>query len=175
MLLTYYLESNASNHVSSISGKGWSKALNQCTMLTVTWCHSECCVPSGLDFQAAGGSIVRYCLSNYLLRGHPDAVNMHDMGTLSWLNAEPLERVPTPLVGRLLRCSALFRETTVNAEPHNCVHVHMQIVPQYHGVLLTYYLKSTVSNHVPSISRQGWTKALNQCTIQYGGCSATQC
>ena len=40
------------------------------TMLMVTWCHSGCCVPSGLDFEAAGGSIVCYCLSNYLLQGH---------------------------------------------------------------------------------------------------------
>ena len=29
-----------------------------------------------LDFEAAGGSVVRYCLSNYLLRGHRVAVNM---------------------------------------------------------------------------------------------------
>ena len=30
----------------------------------------------------------------------------HDVGTLSWLNAETVERAPTPLFGRLLRCSA---------------------------------------------------------------------
>ena len=36
-------------------------------MLTVIWCRSECCVRSGLDFEAAGGSFVHYCLSNYLL------------------------------------------------------------------------------------------------------------
>ena len=51
-------------------------------MLTVTWCRSECCVPSGRE--AAGGSIVRYCLSNYLLRGHRVAVNM----TWALLNAK---------------------------------------------------------------------------------------
>ena len=28
------------------------------TMLTVTWCHSESCVPSGLDFKAARGLVV---------------------------------------------------------------------------------------------------------------------
>ena len=33
-------------------------------------------VPSGLNFEAAGGSAVLYCLSNYLLRGHWVAVNM---------------------------------------------------------------------------------------------------
>jgi len=42
------------------------------TMLTVTWCHSECCVPSGLNFEAAGGSVVRYSL----LRGHRVTMNM---------------------------------------------------------------------------------------------------
>ena len=26
-------------------------------MLMVTWCCSECCVPSGLDFEAAGGFV----------------------------------------------------------------------------------------------------------------------
>ena len=30
----------------------------------------------------------------------------HDVGALSWLNAETVERVPTPLFGRLVRCSA---------------------------------------------------------------------
>ena len=38
------------------------------TMLTVTSCHSECYVPSGLDFEAAGDSGVRYFVSNYLLQ-----------------------------------------------------------------------------------------------------------
>ena len=45
-------------------------------MLTVTWCRSECCVPFGLDFAGVGGFVVRYCLSNYSLRGHRVAVNM---------------------------------------------------------------------------------------------------
>ena len=27
-------------------------------MFMVTWCHSECCVPSALDFEDAGGSVV---------------------------------------------------------------------------------------------------------------------
>ena len=32
-------------------------------MLMVTWCRSECVVvPSGLDFIAAGGSVVRYLI-----------------------------------------------------------------------------------------------------------------
>ena len=71
-------------------------------MLTVTRCHSECCVQSSLDFEDAGGSVVRYCLSNYLLRGHVK----HDMGALTWLKVETLNRVPTLLFGRLVRYSA---------------------------------------------------------------------
>ena len=39
-----------------------------CTMLTVTSCRSDC-VPSGLDFETAGDSVVRYFVSNYFLRG----------------------------------------------------------------------------------------------------------
>ena len=45
------------------------------TILTVTLCRSECCVPKGLNFEAAGDSIVRYFVSNYLLRGLRVAVN----------------------------------------------------------------------------------------------------
>ena len=46
------------------------------TMLTVTSYRSECCVPSGLDFEAAGDSAVRYFVSNYWLQGLRVAVNM---------------------------------------------------------------------------------------------------
>ena len=45
-------------------------------MLTVTSYGSECCVPSGLDFEAAGVYVVRYFVSNYLLQGLEIAVNM---------------------------------------------------------------------------------------------------
>ena len=37
--------------------------------------HSESCVPSGLDFEAAGGFVARSYLSNYLLQGHRVVVN----------------------------------------------------------------------------------------------------
>ena len=40
----------------------------------------------------------------YLLQQHRITVNM--TWVLLWLNAEPPERVPTPLFGRLIRCSA---------------------------------------------------------------------
>ena len=59
-------------------------------------------MPSGLDFEAAGDSVVRYFVSNYLLQ----VVVKHDVGALSWLNAETVETVPTPFFGRLERCSA---------------------------------------------------------------------
>ena len=72
-------------------------------ILRVNWCHSECCVLSGLDFEAAGGSFACYCLSNYLLWGH---WVKHNMGALSWFNVETLDRGPTPLFNRLVRCSA---------------------------------------------------------------------
>ena len=45
---------------------------------------------SGLDFEAAGDSVVRYFVCNYLLQGL--RVTEHDVGTLSWLNAETVER-----------------------------------------------------------------------------------
>ena len=46
------------------------------SMLTVTLYSSECCVPSGLDFEAAGDSVVRYFVFNYLLQGLQVVVNM---------------------------------------------------------------------------------------------------
>ena len=58
-------------------------------MLTVT------CVLSGLDFEAAGGSVVRYCLSDNLLR-EPLSRCKHDMGALLCLT---LERAPAPQRG----------------------------------------------------------------------------
>ena len=45
-------------------------------MLTVTSYSSECCVLSGIDFEAAGDSVVRYFVSNYLLQGLQVVVNM---------------------------------------------------------------------------------------------------
>ena len=69
-------------------------------MLTITSYSSECCVPSGLDFEAIGDYVVHYFVFNYLLRGLQVAVNM------TWaLFAETVERAPTPLFGRLVRCS----------------------------------------------------------------------
>ena len=65
-------------------------------MLTVC-SRSECCVLSGLNFEVSDGSMYLFALraSNHW---------KHDMGALSWLNAEALKRVPTPLFGRLVRC-----------------------------------------------------------------------
>ena len=78
----------------------------------LTWCRSECCVQSGLDFEATGGSIVRYCLSNpFASRASTHC--KHDMGTLSWLNVEALERRTC----KVLHPWALFRKTTVYTVP----------------------------------------------------------
>ena len=46
------------------------------SMLTITLYSSECCVPSGLDFEAAGDYVVNYFVSNYLLRGLQVTVNV---------------------------------------------------------------------------------------------------
>ena len=53
-------------------------------MVTHTDGHGDM-VPSGLDFEVAVGSVVCYCLSSCLLRGHQVTVNMD---TLSWLNGK---------------------------------------------------------------------------------------
>ena len=64
---------------------------------------------SGLDFQAAGDYVVglRYFVSTMIIcsEGFTSRCK-HDVGALSWLNAETVEREPTPLFGRLVRCSA---------------------------------------------------------------------
>ena len=62
--------------------------------------YTKCCVPSGLDFEAAGDSIVQLFALRVLSHCK------HDVGVLSCLNVETVERVPTPLFGRLVRCSA---------------------------------------------------------------------
>ena len=60
-------------------------------MLTITLCRSECCVPSGLDFKADADSAVRYFVSSFFasraLTQHLSHCT-HDMGALSWLNAD---------------------------------------------------------------------------------------
>ena len=61
-------------------------------------------MPSGLDVEPAGGSVVRYCLFSYLLRqvrGHQVAVLKHDMGALSWLNGKDSKEHPRPSLADL--------------------------------------------------------------------------
>ena len=58
-------------------------------------CHQDL-----IDLKAAGGSIVHYYLFIYLLGGQSSRCK-HDIGTLSWLNAEALEAAAAPLFGRL--------------------------------------------------------------------------
>ena len=73
-------------------------------MLTVTLCRSECCVPSGLDFEAAGDSAVRYFVSNYLLRGLRVAVL--NMTWALFRGCGNSRKSAHPHFGRLVRCSA---------------------------------------------------------------------
>ena len=48
-------------------------------------------VPSGLDFEAAGGSVVRV----QLFASRASSCCKQDMGALSWLNVETPERAPS--------------------------------------------------------------------------------
>ena len=61
------------------------------TMLMVT-CHSECCVPSELDFKPAGGFIVCCLMTSSRCK--------HYMA-FSWLNVETLERAYAPSLADL--------------------------------------------------------------------------
>ena len=72
-------------------------------MLTVTWCCSECCVSSGIAFEATGGSVVLYCFS---FAAMASSCYEQEKGALSWLYVETLKRSPNPLFGRLVWCSA---------------------------------------------------------------------
>ena len=53
---------------------------------------------SGLNFEAAGDSVVCYV-------SRASSRCKHDVGTLLWLNVKQSERAPTPFFGRLVRCS----------------------------------------------------------------------
>ena len=67
------------------------------------WCCSECFVSSGLD----NPLVAPFCAFLFIQLFASRASNCckHDMGTLLWLKAETLKRVPTPLFSRLVRCS----------------------------------------------------------------------
>ena len=62
-------------------------------MLTITSCHSEWWFRCTLFCVQLFASRVSSCCK-------------HDVGALSWLNAETVKKAPTPLFGRLVRCSA---------------------------------------------------------------------
>ena len=78
-------------------------------MLTVTWCHPECFVPSGLDFKVSGGL---YYLFINLLRGHQIAVNV--TCTLLWLNVETLKRAT---VSKALPASKVATNVSLESVP----------------------------------------------------------
>ena len=104
----------------------------------LTWCLSEYCVPSRLDFEAAGDCA--YCIlfaQLFALRA-----SSFDMGALSWLNVEVLERVPTPLwrTGKELHPWALFQGTAVfpflgfqtRKKPDTFSHMRCQVMAQFY-------------------------------------------
>ena len=104
------------------------------TMFTVTWCCSECCVPSGLNFKAAGDSIVRD-LSNYLLRGHRVTVNM------TWVLFRDKTQKHSTLLGRHVKCST-----------HGCSFMKLQyittILLQFPLLLRTVTLLQSTASHL---------------------------
>ena len=71
-------------------------------LLCVNGCIANADNPLGLDFEDAGISVVHpiICFEGIELLS---AYGEHDMGTFLWLNAETLERVPTPHFGKLVR------------------------------------------------------------------------
>ena len=87
------------------------------TMIKVTRCCSECCVSSGLYFEAAGG----FCCALLVVLLFASRASSHckyNMGALSWfiIIMKTLKTAPTPFIGRLVRCSAhgrSFARTTV--------------------------------------------------------------
>ena len=66
-------------------------------IVIVTWCGSECCV------QTSKLLVAPLCVIACPIICFEDC--KCDMGTLSWLNAGTLERAPTTLFDRLVRCS----------------------------------------------------------------------
>ena len=70
----------------------------QCTPLATTseTLAVQCCVPSGLNFEAAGYSIVYMLLFVLLFASRELSHCKCDMGILSWLNAKLHERAPIP-------------------------------------------------------------------------------
>ena len=83
-------------------------------MLTVTLCRSECCVPSGLDFEAARDSVVRYFVCNYLLRGLRVTVNMTWRSfVVKYGNSRKSAHPPLWQTCKVLRSWVFFREATV--------------------------------------------------------------
>ena len=84
-------------------------------MLTVTSCRSECCVPSGLDFEPAGDSVVRYFVSNYLYL----LINLWPDPTAVCVDLAKLECAKPKPQNQLL----LFAECELKSCAHECNYV----------------------------------------------------
>ena len=95
----------------------------QCTLRATpcSWCHgavqSVVCHQDLTSKLLHGGSIVVQ-----LFASRASSRCKHDMGTLSWLNAETLKRALSPLFGRLVRCSAVgtLPKTSVYVYTSSC-------------------------------------------------------
>ena len=74
----------------------------------LTWCCSEYCVPSRLDFKAAGGCA--HC--TMFVQLFALSALSWDMGAFSWLIVETIKRAPTLHFGRLVRSSTHGRSFT---------------------------------------------------------------
>ena len=57
---------------------GQCESIDPTAMLMVTWCHSECCVLSGLDFEATGSSVTWQVSVNMTWRNHITITNGKD-------------------------------------------------------------------------------------------------
>ena len=119
------------------------------------------------------------------------------MGALSWLNAETLERAPTPVFGRLVRCSThgrsimrlqyLFYHGLVKERPPptfgpiSCTGSMFTQMSTHPGASFAWSLRSTASSAICISEVRNFTKSyykaslhrqtqLMQCALQ-----ATQC
>ena len=86
-------------------------------MLTpVTWCRSDCCVPSVLDFEVAGSSIVCLiiCFEGIKLLSTRD-------GRSFMFKCGNTQKGPIPLFSILVRCSAYGRSYSLRVEVFHAI------------------------------------------------------
>ena len=77
------------------------------TMLTVTWCRSECCMCAIRTPLQSHWRFRCTLLSVQLFASRASSCCKHDMGALSWLNVKTLKRAPTSLPSLADLCKVL--------------------------------------------------------------------